>query len=71
MQHASCVLILAGKYATFSKWIKIEIELAKELNKTIFAVKPFANTQISSVVQETADKIVNWNTNSIVSAIRG
>ena len=31
MQHASCVLILAGVYATYSKWIKIEIELAQEM----------------------------------------
>ena len=29
MQYASCVLILAGVYSTYSKWINIEIELAK------------------------------------------
>lgn len=29
IQHASCVLILAGVYSTYSKWINIEIELAK------------------------------------------
>ena len=28
MQPDSCVLILAGVYATYSKWINIEIELA-------------------------------------------
>jgi len=29
MKHASVVLILAGVYSTYSKWINIEIDLAK------------------------------------------
>lgn len=33
MQPASCILILAGVYATYSKWINIEIELAQTMNK--------------------------------------
>ncbi|MCT7780925.1 MULTISPECIES: TIR domain-containing protein [Gardnerella] len=35
MQHASCVLILAGIYSTYSKWINIEIELAQEMGKRL------------------------------------
>ena len=35
MQHASCVLILAGVYATYSKWINIEIQLAQEMGKKL------------------------------------
>ncbi|MBQ3569726.1 MAG: TIR domain-containing protein [Methanocorpusculum sp.] len=35
MKHASVVLILAGVYSTYSKWINIEIDLAKNgLKKT-------------------------------------
>ncbi len=71
MQHASCVIVLAGVYATYSKWINIEIELAKEMNKTIIAVRPWASKAISSVVRDNADEIVGWNTASIVKAIRG
>lgn len=70
MQHASCVLILAGVYATYSKWINIEIELAKELGKTIIAIEPRASERTSSVVKQAANKVVGWNTNSIVGAIR-
>ena len=33
MKHASCILILAGVYATYSKWINIEIKLAQEMGK--------------------------------------
>ncbi len=41
IQPASCVLILAGVYSTFSKWINIEIELAKCMNKKIIAIEPW------------------------------
>lgn len=71
MQSASCVLILAGVYASYSKWINIEIELAQQMNKTIIAIEPWSSEKTSTVVKNAADKIVKWNTDSIVSAIRG
>lgn len=71
MSHASCVIILAGVYSTYSKWINIEIKLAKDMNKKIIAVKPCASTNTSSVVKDAADEIVGWSSNSIISAIRG
>lgn len=70
MRPASCVLILAGVYATYSKWINIEIELAKELNKKIIAIEPRASKSTSTIVKNSADIIVRWNTDSIVNAIR-
>ena len=71
MKHASCVLILAGVYSTYSKWINIEIELAESRNKRIIAVEPWGSQKTSSIVKKAADEIVKWNTNSIVEAIRG
>lgn len=71
MQSASYVLILAGVYASYSKWINIEIELAQQMNKTIIAIEPWSSEKTSTVVKNAADKIVKWNTYSIVSAIRG
>lgn len=71
MQPASCVLILAGVYATYSKWINIEIELAQQMGKTIIAIEPWGSEKTSTKVKSAADKIVRWNTDSIVSAIRG
>lgn len=70
MQHASCVLVLAGVYSTYSKWINIEVELAKEMHKTIIAVEPWAAERTSQFVKTNADYIVGWNTDSIVNAIR-
>jgi len=70
---ANIVIIMAGKYATYSKWIKKEIKIAQtEFSnaKPILAVAPWGSQQISSVVSEAADEISAWNTNSIVGAIR-
>lgn len=70
MQSTSCVLILAGVYASYSKWINIEIELAHSMGKKIIAIEPWGAERTSSVVKNAADEIVGWNTESIVNAIR-
>lgn len=71
MQPASCVLILAGVYSTYSKWINIEIELAKSMGKRIVAIEPWGSEKTSVIVKNVADEIVKWNTDSIVKAVRG
>jgi hypothetical protein len=71
MQPASCVLILAGVYANYSKWINIEIGLAQEMGKKIIAVEYWGADHTSSVVKNAADVVVRWNSGSIISAIRG
>ena len=38
--------------------------------KPIIGIKPWASTQVSSVVADNATEMVGWNTNSIVKAIR-
>lgn len=71
MIFCDVVLIMAGKYATYSKWIDREIQIAKrDFSKPIVGVRPWASTQVSSVVSNAADRMVSWNTSSIVAAIR-
>lgn len=73
MSHASCILILAGVYSTYSKWINIEIDIAKNefsSPKKIIAIEPWGAERTSKVVKDNADIIVKWNTNSIVNAIK-
>ncbi len=70
IKPASVVLILAGVYSTYSKWINVEIEIAKQLGKPIIAIEPWGSEKTSVVVKNAADKIVKWQTDSIVSAIR-
>ena len=71
MQHASCVLVLAGVYSTYSKWIKIELDLAREMGKKIIAIEPWGSERTSSMVKSYADEIVKWQGTPIVKAIRG
>ena len=49
IQPASCVLILAGVYATYSKWINIEIELAKSMDKRIIAIQPWDGSMLKEI----------------------
>lgn len=70
IRHASVVLILAGVYSSYSKWIDKEIEIAQNLNKPILAIEPWSSEKTSAKVKNSADRIVRWNTDSIVSAIR-
>ena len=67
------VLILAGVYATYSKWIDKEIRIAKfefRMPKPVIAIQPWGAERLSLKVQQSADKLVGWNTSSVVSAIR-
>ena len=44
---SSVVVIMAGVYSTYSKWINKEIEIAKRLGKPILAVKPSGKSAIA------------------------
>lgn len=70
IRDASVVLILAGVYSSYSKWIDKEIEIAQNLNKPILAIEPWGSEKTSVKVKNSADRIVKWNTASIVNAIR-
>jgi len=70
IQPVNCVLVLSGMYLTYREWMQYELEVAAELNKPIIAIKPWGNTEVPLAVRLYADEIVNWNTSSIVQAIR-
>lgn len=73
MLPSSVVLIVAGVYAAYSKWIDKEIYIAQKeflSPKPIIAIRPRGNKRMSTKVTYAADKIVGWNTESVVSAIR-
>lgn len=70
VKGCSCVIILAGVYATYSKWINKEIEMAKKYSKPIIAVQPWGAEHTSNVVKNAADVIVGWNAKSVANAVR-
>lgn len=70
IKGTSCVLILAGVYSSYSKWINIEIEIAQKYSKPIIAVEEWGAVRTSKVVKDSADKVVKWQGKSIVDAIK-
>jgi len=72
MRFCDVIIILAGVYSTYSSWINKEIQIAKGFTnpKPILAIEPWASEKTSTVVRDNADKIVKWNTSSIVDGIR-
>lgn len=72
MRFCDVIIILAGVYSSYSDWINKEIALAKGFTnpKPILAIEPWASEKTSLVVKKNANKIVGWNTSSIVAGIR-
>lgn len=70
IKGCSCVIILAGVYSTYSKWINKEIEMAKKYKKPIIAVQPWGAERTSIVVKNAATVIVGWNAKSVANAVR-
>lgn len=57
-------------YVQYKDWIKYEIDESIRIGKPILGIRPYGNSNIPTYVSDNANKIVNWNTDSIVSAIR-
>ena len=70
IRESSIVLVIEGMYCNYRKWIKKEIEIAKKYNKPILLIEPYGSNRIPNDVEINANKIVKWNTKSIVEAIR-
>lgn len=70
VRPVNCVIILGGMYAAYSEWILKEIKLAQSYNKPIIGVYPWGQVNMPKVVQDAADELVNWQTSSIIAAIR-
>ena len=70
MRHANIVIIIAGMYANHSDWIQYEIDEAVRMGKKIIAIKPRGNERLPLAVQMAAHKMVNWNSTSLIDAIK-
>ena len=70
VKGCSCVIVLAGVYASYSKWIQKEINIAKKYNKPIIAVEYWGSERTSSLEKDAADVIVKWNAKSVADAVK-
>lgn len=70
IRPADVMLVLAGMYSAYSRWMDWEMQFARRIGKPIIGVKPWGNVQLPDVVQRNASEIVGWSTSTIVEAIR-
>lgn len=66
----SCIIILSGMYVPYSEWIDFEIDTALSMGKPIIGIKPWGQERIPTIVQDSADTIVGWNSSSVIDAVR-
>lgn len=70
IRPVNVVIVLSGMYYYYHDWMKVEIDIAQYYHKPIIAIKPWGNQVIPQSMVDISNVVVNWNTNSIVSAIR-
>jgi hypothetical protein len=67
---ASVVLVVSGIYVTYREWIQFEIDLADKYDKPTIGIQPLGSVNTPAAIVRSAVEIVNWNTMSIVAAVR-
>jgi hypothetical protein len=67
----NCVLIISGMYAAHNYWIQTEIDITKAYRKPIVGLIPLRQERIPLAVQQAANELAAWRTDSVVDAIRG
>jgi hypothetical protein len=70
ISNSDIVLGIAGMYASYSDWMKWELDTAIAEEVPIVGVIPRGQERISKVVTDRSVEDVHWNIESIVDAIR-
>ncbi|MCB8877589.1 TIR domain-containing protein [Acidisoma silvae] len=70
IRPVQCVVVVSGMYINHSDWIQFEMEYAKSLGKPILGIRRWGAQRTPEQVISYADEMVNWNSASIVEAIR-
>lgn len=69
IQPASVVVVSAGMYGAYSKWIEIELDLAEKFDKPVIAIVPEGQERVPSQIQESATVQVGWRQASLIDAL--
>lgn len=70
---SQAVIFLGGMYAAHSDWIDYEIGEAMRMQKIIIGVRPWGAERVPIKVQQAAESngmMVNWQSSSIIQAVR-
>lgn len=70
IRGCTCIVVVSGMYGAYSKWIDYEISEAKRMGKVIIGIRPRGQERIPTVISDNATVMVNWNSYSLIQAIR-
>ena len=70
IKPVNAVLVISGMYYNYREWMQFEIDTALEYSKPIISIKPYGNLLTPQAIYNISTIDVNWNTSSIVEAIR-
>ncbi|WP_425356022.1 TIR domain-containing protein [Salinicola lusitanus] len=70
IRPVQCVVVVSGMYVNHSRWLKFEMDFAKNLGKPVLGIRRWGAQRTPESVMECADEMVNWNSQSIIDAIR-
>lgn len=70
IRPVNIVLVISGMYYNYREWMKYEIDTAVAMQKPIIALQPWGNSYVPADINIIADKVVGWNSDSIINAIR-
>lgn len=68
--QADAVLVVSGRHLDKSKWVRFELNIAREFGKPIIGIRPWKPAPASAEVGDAATKIVDWTADSIAQTIR-
>jgi len=70
IRPVQAVLVLSGLYVSHSQWIQYEIDRAGSWKRPIIGVRPRGSSRMPEAVTKVANRIVGWNTSTVVHAVR-
>jgi MTH538 TIR-like domain (DUF1863) len=70
IRPVGCVVVVAGMYVAYREWIQVEIDIATGWGKPIVGIRPWGAARTPTAVSSVADEMVNWNSTSVVAAVR-
>jgi hypothetical protein len=63
------VIILSGLYNKYKSIIKKQLDISRDLDKSVIVIRPYGMEDVPSELEEIAGDIVGWNTACIVDSI--
>lgn len=69
MRPCSCLVVLAGVFEEYKRWIDLELDIAKKLKKPVILVEAADPKHTSAKEKRNAQKIVKWDAKELGEAI--